>query len=192
MPAANAAVLATLRRDVLTPDAVATVLAKTLARYRDTPDTAAAERAGLTRELARVTAELTRLTDALAVGEALEALRAGLVTRTRRQAELQAQLARLDGLERAAVVAPATLTATIAARLTDWQGGLKRHPAQARQILRKLLVGRLAFTPRQDETGAWYEFSGHASYGLLLAGVAGLKEWCPRRGLAVCGSRSGS
>jgi hypothetical protein len=46
--------------------------------------------------------------------------------------------------------------------------------------LRKLLVGRLVFTPKTDATGAYYEFTGQASYGKLLTGVAGLNWWCPR------------
>jgi hypothetical protein len=74
----------------------------------------------------------------------------------------------------------------IAGRLTDWQGLLERQPVQARQILRKLLHGRLVFTPLADLGG--YEIQGEASYGKLLAGlvpVGGTPElfengWCPR------------
>jgi hypothetical protein len=48
-----------------------------------------------------------------------------------------------------------------------------RRVAQARQLLRHLLVGRIAFTPRADGT---VEFVGHASIGPLVAGtvLAGL------------------
>jgi len=44
----------------------------------------------------------------------------------------------------------------------------------ARQILRKLLVGRFVMTPRVTEAGRFYEITGQASYGALLAGVVGL------------------
>ena len=40
-------------------------------------------------------------------------------------------------------------------------------------MLRQLLVGRLVCTPRQLPAGRFYEFSGTATYGELLAGVVG-------------------
>ena len=57
-------------------------------------------------------------------------------------------------------------------RLTDWQGLLHRQPVQARQILRRLLEGKLIFTPRREAAEAFYEVTGQASYGRLLAGIA--------------------
>ena len=61
------------------------------------------------------------------------------------------------------------------ARLTDWQGLLQRHVPQARQIMKKFLVGRLVFTPKTDEMGRAYEFTGQGSMGRLLAGLVGAK-----------------
>ena len=52
-------------------------------------------------------------------------------------------------------------------RVDDWRGLLRRHVPQARQILRKLLVDRVVFTPRADH----YEF-----VGAWTLGKAG--EWC--------------
>jgi hypothetical protein len=127
-----------------------------------------------------VTTELQRLTDALATGQAFASVQDAIASRESRRTALQARLAHLDGLQRVAALDPETLAASVQARLTDWQGLLERQPAQARQILRKLLVGRLVFTPKADQTGAWYEFTGQATYGKLLAGVAGSKGWCPR------------
>ena len=57
----------------------------------------------------------------------------------------------------------------VEARLADWRGLLRRHVAQSRQILKKLLVGRIVFQPRDDGT---YEFSGKASLGRIIAGLA--------------------
>jgi hypothetical protein len=50
-----------------------------------------------------------------------------------------------------------------------------RRVAQARQILRHLLVGRITFTPQTDGT---MEFVGRASIGPLVAGtvLAGLSN----------------
>lgn len=60
-------------------------------------------------------------------------------------------------------------------RLTDWQGLLQRQTAEARQILRRLLIGRLVFTPREHETGRYSELAGKGSLpGVLLGGVVTL------------------
>jgi hypothetical protein len=56
-------------------------------------------------------------------------------------------------------------------RLTDWQGLLERQPLQARQILKKLVEGRLIFDPFDDEAGIGYRIRGQATYGRLLSGV---------------------
>jgi site-specific DNA recombinase len=180
MADANTAVLATLQRDVLTPEAVARVVTAALDIVRDRPDIHAQDRTAVQAELDRVTAELQRLTDALAAGQEFTSVQDAIAARESRRTALRARLAHLDGLQHVATLDPETLAASVQARLTDWQGLLERHPAQARQILRKLLVGRLVFTPRTDASGAYYEFTGEASYGKLLAGVAGSKEWCPR------------
>jgi hypothetical protein len=55
--------------------------------------------------------------------------------------------------------------------LADWQGLLTGQPIQARQILRKLLDGRLVFTPGQDTRGRFYDVAGHATLGPVLAGT---------------------
>ena len=40
-----------------------------------------------------------------------------------------------------------TLRQALSARLADWQTILRRNIPQGRQLLRKLLVGRITFTP---------------------------------------------
>ena len=54
-------------------------------------------------------------------------------------------------------------------RLTEWHGFLGRQPEVARQILRKLLVGRLVLTP--DAEAHTYTVQGRATYGRLLEGI---------------------
>src|SRR5262245_28461986 len=53
-------------------------------------------------------------------------------------------------------------------------------PDGQRQLLRKLLAGRVIFTPHQDQEAGFYEFAGQASWGKLLTGVVGQLRWCPR------------
>jgi hypothetical protein len=47
----------------------------------------------------------------------------------------------------------------------------------ARQIVTKLLDGRLVFTPREDRT---CDFSGRVSLGGLLQGTVYREVWLPR------------
>ena len=53
-------------------------------------------------------------------------------------------------------------------------------------MLRRLLVGRLAFTPRVDENGQYYEFAGQRSISQLLSGVVLPKVWWPQRDSNPC------
>ena len=55
----------------------------------------------------------------------------------------------------------------------DWLGLIQKHPQQARQGLRKLLEGRLLFTPAVDGTAV--EFSGQGRLDPVLAGV--IEAW---------------
>jgi hypothetical protein len=69
-----------------------------------------------------------------------------VATRERQRADVLARLEHLDGLSRAPEWGDG-IRGKLRARLTDWHGRLGRQPAIARQILRKLLVGRLVLSP---------------------------------------------
>jgi DNA invertase Pin-like site-specific DNA recombinase len=172
LPDLDAAVVAALREDVLTPDLVDDVAARAVELWGQQHAGLDARRRGLEGELRRVERELGRFTEAIASGEApptiLEAMRA----RERRRGDLTAQLEHVDGLERTARPAmTAALRADLRGRLESWDALLRSNPIEARPVLRRLLVGRL--TPRQLPAGRFYEFSGTATYGELLAGVVG-------------------
>src|SRR5262245_61514155 len=81
----------------------------------------------------------------------------------------------------------------LAERLGEWQTLLSAPPVLGRQILRKLLVGRLGLTPQADAEGGTYAWTGQASYGRCLAGMLGVlacsprgRRCCPRIGSADC------
>ena len=61
-----------------------------------------------------------------------------------------------------------------AREVAAWGDLLGSNPLEARPILRKLLEGRLVATPKNHRGGRWYEITGRAVYGPLLAGVVGL------------------
>ena len=79
------------------------------------------------------------------------------------------ELAGLEGLQPVTARDLQNIQREVATRLADWQGLLTRQVAQSRQILKKLLVGRIVFQPRDDGT---YEFSGQASLGRIIAWLA--------------------
>jgi len=59
-----------------------------------------------------------------------------------------------------------------------------RGHVAARQVLRKLQVGRLTLWPIVREDGRYYEIAGQASYGRLLAGINGVQGMVPPAGMA--------
>jgi site-specific DNA recombinase len=103
-------------------------------------------RATITGELATIAARERRLLDALADGDGTaEAIRARLRDELGRRDTLTAELAHL---ETAAPVDADALVRTVTARAADLRGLLARNVAQARQVVRQLLEGRLVVTRR--------------------------------------------
>jgi len=104
--------------------------------------------------------------------------------REARRAYLETELERLESRAKLRSLDTADLTANLRSRLTDWQGLLQRQTSEARQILRRLLVGRLVFTPKKDETGRYYEFVGQGSISEVVCGAVLPKEWWPQGDLS--------
>ena len=77
----------------------------------------------------------------------------------------------LLGASEPVVLDRASLRKNLKSRLGDWRGLLRRHTAQGQQILRRLLVGRLIFTPTEDETGRYYAFHGTGTLTKLVGGL---------------------
>ena len=63
-----------------------------------------------------------------------------------------------------------------AKRVADWRGVLHRGPAMARQILRKILPGKLELSPL--EVGG-VAFKGEAAWASLFAGLAYVRSVVP-------------
>jgi site-specific DNA recombinase len=168
----NAVVLEAFRRDVLVPATVEEILADTLRDCKEGARPAAAQREECEGRQRQLEAEIANLTDALAAGAPVVSVRQALQARERERVDLQAHLEHLDGLSRLNQPGDAArLLDDVGQRLTDWQGLLERQPLQARQILKKLVEGRLIFDPFDDEAGIGYRIRGQATYGRLLSGV---------------------
>ena len=175
MEAADREILDALERDLLRPEIVEAAFAEALEALRPSRDASEQRRATLEAEQRRLDGELGRLTEALVAGGDMASLVAAMKTREQRRGDLADELATLTRVRQMGEPALAGLHADLRARLADWQGLLRRQPAQGRQILRKLLVGRLVFTPRVTATERYYEYSGDATLGRLLAGAFGAK-----------------
>jgi len=175
LPDLDDVVVSALREDVLTPDLVDDVVTRALELSVEQSGALEGRRAGLEADLRRVESELGRLTEAIASGEALPTILEAIRARERRRADLRAQLEHVDGLSRAGTpMVTDALREELRERMTSWDDLLQSNPAEARPVLRKLLEGRLVLTPKHRKGGRWYEITGQASYGALLAGVVGL------------------
>jgi site-specific DNA recombinase len=167
---ADRLVLEALAQDVLAPRLVERYLDATVAAWRSATVPPAQRRRTLEQELATVEREIANLEGQLATGAPWQLIHGPIEERKRRRDDLRA---RLEAEAHMAQLADGAggVRADLAARLTDWQGLLKRQPIHARQILRKLLEGKLLFAPFADARGRGYEIHGRAVYGRLLAGI---------------------
>jgi hypothetical protein len=172
MEPTNRAILGTIEREVLHPDVVQRAIRQALGHLNAPADTAVPRQTALQAEVAVIDQELTRLAAGVAQGGDLTVLVEGIRAREQRRRALREELAGLQSLRPVTARDLQQLQRDVEARLSDWRGLLSRQIAQSRQILKKLLVGRIVFRQRPDGS---YEFSGEASLGRILAGVTGTK-----------------
>jgi site-specific DNA recombinase len=189
MGEADRLVLSELERDVLAPDVVEQVLAETLRALRDGIEPAQRQRAALEQRLRQLDTEITRLTDALAGGAPLASVEQALAVREGERRDGQAALEHLDGLGRATErIEDGVVRADLRRRLGEWSGLLHRQPAQARQILKKLLDGRLVFPSRTSPAAAMWGTSSERRRPMAACSPVSFR-WCPRGGWKAFGTR---
>jgi hypothetical protein len=112
--------------------------------------------------------ELAHLTEALAQGAAaLPTVIAGIQQRETEKADLEAERARRAALRQVPALDDAAIRSAMASVLIDWQTALHAHVAQSQQALRKLLVGRVVFTPDPD---GGYHFTAEGRLDAVVAG----------------------
>jgi len=190
MEATDRAVLGAVERDLLRSEIVEQALLDAILELQVPDDEVARRRDELRANLKKVDDELEQYAEAIAAAGSLEAILAAMKEREARRAHLAAELERLESRAKIRSLDTADLTANLRNRLTDWQGLLQRQTPEARQILRRLLVGRLVFTPKKDETGRYYEFVGQGSISEVVCGTVLPKEWWPQREAPVRGALS--
>lgn len=181
MADADAQVLATVEKVMLDPSVLEEIVMRAMAQLTMSAATDSSNREALARDLAALDAELATLADALAAGGAtLATVLSAIKSREERRADLQRTLAgvsRQEGL----TADMRQLRAKLEERVKDWRGLPRKHAEQGQQLLRRLIVGRLALIPERDEEGRYYRFTGQGTYSRLLAGLVPHMVASPRR-----------
>jgi site-specific DNA recombinase len=154
MAAADREVLEKFREVVLDPEIVAGAIEDAIQALRPADDDALADRRrGVALELQQVEAQLASYAQAIATVGAIPAVTAALKEREAQRLRLSEQLAALDAARTQArqPFSAARLRKDLRRRMDDWRSLLCRQTPQARQILTKLIDGRLVFTAHPDE-----------------------------------------
>jgi hypothetical protein len=127
--------------------------------------------------LAEINAQLGRFTDTIALGAgAVPALVKQMTTLQRQRDALAAETTMATTI---AARLPRDLRQTLELWLADWREALYRNIQTARQVLRRMLVGRIVFTP----TPAGVEFVAEVAVGSVIAGFAFPQSLVSRPGI---------
>jgi DNA invertase Pin-like site-specific DNA recombinase len=142
---ANAALIDMLREDILHPDVVREAMAEALSAL--TTPTVPTDDGELVAELDRLKLELGRLTTALAEGDAMPAILSAIREREERRSVLERQRAARGQARTRAERVPAEIEEQLDQQMVNWRAMLGEETAWTRQILQKLLVDKVTFTP---------------------------------------------
>lgn len=170
----DSALLQALNRvldEKLLGEAVARALVEIRAGQTQFPD----QRVAAERTLSVIEARLRHLVDAIATGKATEAIYHEL---QKEEAAKKACLSQLDSLDRLMVLATQDgmrIERALAERVADMKGAIGWHIPHTRQLLRKLIPGRILCAPFHDARGRGYTLSAVGSYEGLLSGKLTVK-----------------
>ena len=140
-------VLAMFEGQLLDPDALRAAVQEAVRRLRE-GTSPGRERSALVKRLRAIKAESERLAKAIALaGGDLPTLVQELQTREHERTRIEADLRRLEIIEQARTLDARKIGVELETQLVDRRGLLRANVQQARQMLRKLMVGRLALRP---------------------------------------------
>lgn len=169
------AVLQTIEQDVLQPAVVVRAIEKALVQLQQPVEDTDARRESLRKDLTHLEAELAQLATAIATGGALPTLLSAMQIREDRRTRLQAELATLEGLTTQPIDFK-TMEEELRSYLGDWLSLAQQHPAQTRQVLRKLLPNRLRVWREVHGEEKRYHFEGEASVGRFFSELVKVKR----------------
>jgi len=183
MHLADDTVLQAVTRDVLDPEVVREALDLALRDLEQPAPGVAARRDTLKNELARLEVELNRYAEAVADAGPLETLLQAVKVREQRRDTLRSELKTLTTQRRVEPRDTSDIRATLVNYLETWRVMARQGVAEARGLLRTVLVGRFVFTPvipppeLPPRKGPGrkprfiYELKGEASLSGLIAGL---------------------
>ncbi|MGH7342011.1 MAG: hypothetical protein ACREKH_16090, partial [Candidatus Rokuibacteriota bacterium] len=155
---------------VLDPRVTEAAIDKAMARLRADQAHHLQRRAQVERELSAVDARLGRLLEALVTGGQLETVVAQIKVEEERKKALTGELERLATEDRVAALDASQIKRDLAKRVSDVKALLGRHTPQGRQMLRKLLEGKIVLEPLAHGERRGYRLSRQLNVGRLLQG----------------------
>ena len=166
MSDADNAVLDAVEKTIMSPTVIARALV--LAEAEIVRDGTARKHETLAAELAQLEAEVGRLTAAIKRGGDLDPLLDAIRESEARRADLRHQIAALEAPSLSPRLNADEVRAKLKSYVADYRKLLRGHVPQMQQMLRRLIVGKLTFTPKLNGD---YEFVGRGTVRPLLAGV---------------------
>jgi len=131
---------------------------------------------------AQLATDLERLTAAVLAGGEAATLVQAMKAREKELTTVRASLSRLAPPQRAQR-ADGDAIALLTERLTEWRHLLRAHVPQARQMIRKLIEGRIVFTPNTDTRR--YAFSIPGTLARFFNGLVNPQGMASPRGTAT-------
>jgi hypothetical protein len=127
-----------------------------------------ARRHALETALVHTENALARLTQAVAEGGAVATLVQAIRDQERRHQAIGAQLVDLKRPRVVPMTAP-QLRAVLCEKANEWRALLRKHAPIARQMIRKLVEGRIVFTP--DRQARRYTFRATGTLATFFSGI---------------------
>ena len=159
--------------DALDPAVLTPAVEKALARLAKRQLTHIEHRGQVETELAQVQQRLDRLLDALADGSLpADEIKTRLSTEKVRKTALSVEMEKLGRLAKVASVNIDEIAQKLRSRVNDVAGVLGRQTVQARQMLRKILAGKIELEPVGSGRQRGYKFRGNLSLEKLIEGDA--------------------
>ena len=122
-----------------------------------------------------IEARLRHLVEAVATGRATDAVYHELQKEEAAKKACLVQLDYLDGMTALAEQDGTRIARALAERVANVRGAIGRHVPQTRQLLRKLIPGRIPRASFDDARGRGYELTAVGSYDGLLSGKLAVK-----------------
>ncbi len=166
MTDADEAVIDAVEETLMNPTVVERALA--LAEAEILEEQTGRERDAFAARLAATDTEVARLTSAIKRGGDLDPLLDALRDTEARRADLRQRMAAIDAVPRSRKLDVDAVRTKLRSYVADYRKLLRGYVPQTQQILRRLVVGKLTFTPKLNGD---YEFSGRGTVRPLLAGV---------------------